>query len=68
MDEPQRARENEFENQAKGEDLGFLQEFFLFLRENKKWWLVPLIVSLLSIGVITLLSGSGGAPFIYTFF
>ncbi|EMI16086.1 hypothetical protein RMSM_06993 [Rhodopirellula maiorica SM1] len=68
MDEPQNAQEREFENQAEGDNLGFVQEFVLFLRENKKWWLVPLIGSLSLIGVIAALAGSSAAPFIYTLF
>lgn len=58
----------DFEQQAEQQELGFLQEFVLFLRENKKWWLIPLIGSLLLIGVISLLAASGAAPFIYTIF
>ncbi|GAA5508754.1 DUF5989 family protein [Novipirellula caenicola] len=68
MDEPQRSRENEFENRAEDDELGFVEEFVLFLRENKKWWLVPLIGSLLSIGVVAALASSAAAPFIYTLF
>ncbi len=68
MDDPQSSQEHEFESQAEGEDLGFVQEFVMFLRENKKWWLIPLLGALLSIGAIALLAGSGAAPFIYTLF
>ncbi|WP_442506947.1 DUF5989 family protein [Novipirellula sp. SH528] len=68
MDDPQSSQEHEFENQAEGEDLGFVQEFVMFLQENKKWWLIPLLGALLSIGAIALLAGSGAAPFIYTLF
>lgn len=58
----------EFEKEAEQDDIGFLQEFVLFLRENKKWWLIPLVGSLLLIGVVSLLAASGAAPFIYTVF
>ena len=68
MDEPRNSQEHEFENEADGQDLGFVHEFVLFLRENKKWWLLPLVAALLSIGAIALLAGSGAAPFIYTLF
>ncbi|MCA9129242.1 MAG: hypothetical protein KDB22_19285 [Planctomycetales bacterium] len=57
-----------FEEQAEQDDLGILAEFWLFLRENKKWWLIPLVGSLLLIGLISLLAASGAAPFIYTVF
>ena len=47
---------------------GFLGEFWGFLRENKKWWLVPILITLLIFGLLVVLSGTGLAPFIYTLF
>jgi hypothetical protein len=44
-----------------------LGEFFDFLRHNKKWWLLPILIVLLLFGVLIFLSGTGAAPFIYTF-
>lgn len=46
---------------------GLLVEFWLFLRDNKKWWLLPLLLALLVLGVLVILSGTGLAPFIYPF-
>jgi hypothetical protein len=43
-------------------------EFWDFLRENKKWWLAPIVVSILLLGVLVLLGGTAAAPFIYTLF
>lgn len=43
-------------------------DFWHFLRQNKKWWLVPLLVILLALSALMLLSTSGVAPFIYTLF
>lgn len=43
-------------------------ELWLFLRDNKKWWLLPILTVLLLFGLLVLLSGSGAAPFIYTLF
>lgn len=68
MDEPRGSQETQFEAEAERADVGFVQELVQFLRENKKWWLVPLIGSLLLIGLISVLAGSGAAPFIYTLF
>jgi len=59
---------SEFESAAEEDDLGFIEEFILFLRDNKKWWLIPLIGSLLLVGLIGILAVSGAAPFIYTVF
>ncbi|MEW4568959.1 DUF5989 family protein [Tautonia sp. JC769] len=43
-------------------------EFLAFLRYNKKWWLLPILVVLAVIGLLVALSGSAAAPFIYTLF
>jgi hypothetical protein len=46
-----------------------LKEFFLFLKQEKKWWLVPLLAVLLALGTLLVLAqGSSIAPFIYTLF
>ncbi len=47
--------------------LTLLGEFLDFLRHNKKWWLLPILFVLLLFGVLIFLSGTGAAPFIYTF-
>lgn len=44
-------------------------DLWMFLRERKKWWLLPMIVVLLLIGfLIVMTSGTAVAPFIYTLF
>ncbi len=47
---------------------GLLREFWGFLRQNKKWWLLPILILLLVFGALILLAGTGLAPFIYTLF
>jgi len=47
---------------------GLLAEVVGFLRHNKKWWLTPIIVALLLMGILVALGGSAVAPFIYTLF
>jgi hypothetical protein len=47
---------------------GLLAELWSFVRENKKWWLIPILAALLLFGLLVLLSGTGLAPFIYTLF
>jgi hypothetical protein len=43
-----------------------LKEFFLFLRHEKKWWLLPLAVLLLALGALMVVtSGSVLSPFLY---
>lgn len=50
------------------EDRGLLSELGQFLGENKKWWLIPILLSIALLGGLVLLSGTGAAPFIYTLF
>lgn len=47
----------------------FLSELWAFMRERKKFWLMPIIITLLLLGsLIVLTQGSAVAPFIYTLF
>lgn len=47
----------------------FLQDLWGFLRERKKYWLAPLIITLVLLGaLIVFTQGSAIAPFIYTLF
>ena len=49
--------------------MSFLKEFWEFLRERKKYWLIPIILVLVLFGGLIILSqGSAIAPFIYTIF
>ena len=49
--------------------LSILREFWSFLRVRKKWWLAPIVVLLLTLGLILIVTeGSALAPFIYSLF
>lgn len=49
--------------------LGVLKELFLFLRETKRWWLAPIIIMLVLLGILIFLTESSAVlPFIYTLF
>ena len=49
--------------------LSILTEFWRFLRVRKKWWLAPIVILLLTLGLILVLTeGSALAPFIYSLF
>jgi hypothetical protein len=49
--------------------LSIILEFCRFLKVRKKWWLAPIILMLLLLGLLVILSqGSALAPFIYTIF
>jgi len=47
---------------------GLLSEFWLFLKSNKKWWLLPIVLVMLLLGMLVFLAGTPAAPFIYTLF
>ena len=48
---------------------GLVIEMWGFMRERKKWWLLPLVVVLLVVGALLVFAqGSALAPFIYTIF
>ena len=49
--------------------MGLLGELWAFMRERKKFWLLPIIVVLILVGgLLVLAQGSGLAPVIYTIF
>ncbi|HEY2253329.1 MAG TPA: DUF5989 family protein [Planctomycetaceae bacterium] len=59
---------NEFLEQSRQQQPGLVREFWDFLRYNKAWWLTPIIVVLLLVGVLAGLAATGAAPFIYAIF
>jgi hypothetical protein len=60
---------NEFERIGATESAGgFFRELWLFLRHNKKWWLTPILLVMLLLGLLIAASGTAVAPFIYTLF
>ena len=49
--------------------LKIVMEFFEFLKQNKKWWLFPIVFMLLLLGILIVFTQSSAlAPFIYTLF
>jgi hypothetical protein len=66
MSEPQ---PTEFEKAARDEpQKPLLVELWGFFRQNKKWWLMPIVLVILLLGVLIMLGGSALAPFLYTLF
>lgn len=48
---------------------GLMRELWSYMRVRKKWWLLPLLVVLLLVGVLLVFAQSSAlAPFIYTIF
>ena len=49
--------------------VNLIREFWEFIRERKKLWIIPILLILLLLsGIITLTAGSALAPFIYSLF
>ncbi len=63
--------QSKFEEAAAAESKkqrGALGELWDFVRANKRWWMIPVVVVLLVFGLLVFLSGTAAAPFIYTLF
>lgn len=51
------------------ERLALLSEFMDFIRYRKAWWMLPVVIALLVIGVLIIVAESSTlAPFIYPLF
>ncbi len=61
--------DNVFERAAQEQyDDSILMEFWSFLKYNKKWWMLPILLVLFLFGFLIYLAGTAVAPFIYTLF
>jgi hypothetical protein len=61
-------RPDDFQRQAEESPPGIVSEVIDFVLHNKKWWMIPIVVALLALGLLSLLVGTGAAPFIYALF
>ena len=60
---------SEFEKAAaEHQSESLLAEFWAFLKHNKKWWLLPIVIVMLLLSVLIFLAMTPAAPFIYTLF
>jgi len=49
--------------------MDFFRDFWNYMKERKKWWLIPTFIIFILLGILIVLSsGSALAPFIYTLF
>ncbi len=70
-DAPKRERPSgadEFSSEAEKPDRGLIAELWQMIREERKWWIAPIVIVLLVLGVLVLLSTTAAAPFIYSLF
>jgi membrane-bound ClpP family serine protease len=59
---------NRLERLANEKQPSIAAEFLGFLSENKKWWLLPILILIGVFGLLVALATTGVAPFIYTMF
>lgn len=58
---------DDFAEHARGGRRGLVSEMWAFFLENKKWWLLPIVITMLGLGVLVVLGG-GATPFLYALF
>jgi uncharacterized protein DUF5989 len=72
MSEPSRSAKehapSDFEQQAAQATPGLIRETLGFLRQSRKWWLLPVLLALVALGIFVVLAETAVAPFIYTLF
>jgi hypothetical protein len=61
-------RKKRFEKAATQGDQRLLVEYLRFLSQNKKYWMIPIVLVLLLIGLLVMLGGSVAGAFIYPIF
>lgn len=59
---------SDFEHLSQASDPSLAREFLDFLRDNKKWWLLPILIATFLMVGAALLLPSPVAPFIYSLF
>jgi hypothetical protein len=65
---PTPADHDQFSQEAAGGRTGLVAEFWDFLKHNKKWWLLPILLAMVGVGVLIAIGTTGAAPFIYPLF
>jgi Family of unknown function (DUF5989) len=68
MQQPHDSDSSAFAREAARKRSPVIAELWWYLRSNKKWWLTPMVLILLSMGMLALAGSSAAAPFIYTLF
>jgi hypothetical protein len=59
----------DFQKLAQAEARGnIVSEFWHFLGQSKKWWLLPILIVVFGFALLVFFSGTAAAPFIYTLF
>tara|TARA_B100001123_G_scaffold448991_1_gene612424 strand:- start:4705 stop:4917 length:213 start_codon:yes stop_codon:yes gene_type:complete len=59
---------DKFVQAGKGKPIGLFAELIEFIKETRKFWMIPLLVVLFILGALIWAGGTQLAPFIYTLF
>lgn len=65
---PDAPEQKSFEELSQEEQPGLIAEFWMFIKENKIWWMLPIVIVLGLLLVLAYTLNTGAAPFIYTLF
>jgi hypothetical protein len=57
-----------FEELSQAPEPSVVAEFLDFLKHNKKWWLLPILLMMAAFGLLMAFASTSVAPFIYTLF
>ena len=57
-----------FEAAGAEKEASLLRELVRMMKNTRKYWLMPLVLFLLLLGILVILGSSVAAPFIYTLF
>jgi len=68
MSTPRDDGESDVRGLASAPEPGLVRDVLAFVVRTKKWWLLPLLVAFVLFSALTLLGGTGLAPFIYPLF
>jgi hypothetical protein len=68
MSEDNSSESSEFEELGQEQAPSLLKEIWTFIKEEKIWWMGPIVLALLCVGILVALTSTGAAPFIYTLF
>lgn len=61
-------RKSAFEAAAPARPPSLARQFLEFLGQNKKWWLLPILLVFAVFGALLMLGSTAAAPFVYTLF
>jgi len=57
-----------FSTMATQHRTGLFRDFWDYMKQHKKWWMLPILIMLLLVGALIILGSSAAAPFIYSLF